>query len=172
MSTRTLLLSAWYLPVRVLRWQDAAKMIYLGSVDVIAEYAEELRSPSIVWKMPAVVRLRRDVRTPDRSIRFSRLNVFRRDRFTCQYCGKSFRHSELTCDHIVPRSRGGRTSFENIVAACTPCNARKADQTCDQSGMFPLTEPRHPKILPPLPRVMESRCWPPEWQPFLTPSGA
>jgi 5-methylcytosine-specific restriction endonuclease McrA len=123
-----------------LHWQDAAKMIYENTVDVIAEYDEELRSPSTVWKMPAVVRLRRNVGDRKRGVKFSRMNVYQRDNFICQYCGKKFRWSELTYDHLVPRSRGGRTNFLNIVTACKPCNAKKANLTCeapsDLRGLF------------------------------------
>ena len=73
MSTRTLLLTAWYFPSRILHWQDAVKMIYEGTVDVLAEYEEDLRSPSVTWKMPAVVRLRRNVGSHKKGVRFSRM---------------------------------------------------------------------------------------------------
>ncbi|MBN1612633.1 MAG: HNH endonuclease [Polyangiaceae bacterium] len=169
MSTRTLLLTAWYFPVRVLQWQDAVKMIYEGTVDVLAEYDEVLRSPSTTWMMPAVVRLRRSVGRHRRGLKFSRMNVFLRDRFRCQYCGQQFRWGELTFDHLVPRSRGGRTEFRNIVTACRPCNTRKANRTCDEAGMFPLMLPRQPDSLPlGLPVLLGAI--PSEWAPFVPSS--
>ena len=166
MSTRTLLLTAWYFPIRVLQWQDAIKMIYEGTVDVLAEYDEVLRSPSTTWMMPAVVRLRRSVKRNRSGLKFSRMNVFVRDRFRCQYCGQRFRWGELTFDHLVPRSRGGRTEFRNIVSACKPCNTRKANRTCDEAGMFPLESPRQPDSLPlGLPLLLGAI--PTEWAPFV-----
>jgi 5-methylcytosine-specific restriction endonuclease McrA len=156
----------------VLHWQDAVKMIYEGTVDVIAEYDEELRSPSTTWKMPAVVRLRRTVGDRKRGVKFSRMNVYQRDNFSCQYCGKKFRWNELTYDHLVPRSRGGRTNFLNIVTACKPCNARKGNLTCDNAGMFPLREPTHPKTLPLVSPVVYSGAIPEEWEPYLAPYAA
>jgi 5-methylcytosine-specific restriction endonuclease McrA len=171
MSTRTLLLTAWYFPIRVLQWQDAVKMIYEGTVDVLAEYDEVLRSPSTTWMMPAVVRLRRSVGRHRHGLKFSRMNVFLRDRFRCQYCGQPFRWGELTFDHLVPRSRGGRTEFRNIVTACKPCNTRKANRTCDEAGMFPLNVPRQPDSLPlGLPVLLGAI--PSEWAPFVPSAGA
>jgi 5-methylcytosine-specific restriction endonuclease McrA len=172
MSTRTLLLTAWYFPVRVLRWEDAVKMIYENTVDVVAEYDEDLRSPSVTWKMPAVVRLRRNVGDRKRAVKFSRMNVYQRDHFTCQYCAKKFRWGELTYDHLVPRSRGGRTNFLNIVTACKPCNAQKGNLTCDEAGMFPITEPAQPKSLPLASPWVYGGSVPEEWEPYLAPYAA
>jgi len=167
MSTKTLLLTAWYFPIRVLAWQDAVKMIYESTVDVLAEYDEDLRSPSVTWKMPAVVRLRRNVHRHKQAVRFSRLNVYQRDKFTCQYCGGVFGWGQLTYDHVVPRSRGGRTTFQNIVTACKPCNLRKGNHTCDQVGMFPMHTPVQPQALPlPNPLVHIGKV-PVEWEPYL-----
>src|SRR5690606_31099796 len=119
-SKRVLLLTPWYFPIRVLRWQDAVKMKYEGTVDVVAEYAEEVRSPSVTWKLPAVVRLRRMAPSNKRGVKFSRVNVYQRDGYRCQYCGKKFPARELSYDHVVPRAAGGRTVWENIVTACKP----------------------------------------------------
>jgi 5-methylcytosine-specific restriction endonuclease McrA len=162
------LLNVWYFPLRVLTWQDAVKMIYEGTVDVLAEYDEVIRSPSTSWMMPAVVRLRRNVNRRQQGVKFSRMNVYQRDRFTCQYCGQRFGWGELTYDHLWPRSRGGRTEFSNIVTACKPCNARKGHRTCDEAGMFPLYPPRQPAALPLAPPIVDGRS-PDEWEPFLGP---
>ena len=118
MHTRTLLLSPWYIPLKVLRWQDAVKMRYEGTADVLAEYEDEIASPSVVWKMPAVMRLRRMPMPRKRGLRFSRLNVYQRDGFRCQYCGGKFPVASLSYDHVVPRSAGGSTTWTNIVTAC------------------------------------------------------
>ena len=166
-STRTLLLSSWYLPIRVLKWQDAVKLVYLNNVDVLAEYSEEIRSPSVTWKMPAVVRQKRPAPNRAAAVRFSRTNVYLRDAYTCQYCSGRFAERDLTFDHVVPRSRGGRKTFTNIVTACRPCNARKGSRTCDQAGMFPVREPRHPKALPLGATLAAAYGAPAEWEPYL-----
>jgi 5-methylcytosine-specific restriction endonuclease McrA len=75
---------------------------------------------------------------------FTRFNVFLRDRFCCQYCGQAHPTNMLTFDHLVPRSRGGFTTWENVVAACTVCNLAKGDRLCDECGMFPKRRPRQP----------------------------
>jgi 5-methylcytosine-specific restriction endonuclease McrA len=167
MSKKALLLSSWYLPMRVLGWQDAVKLVYVGSVDVLAEYDEEIRSPSTTWKMPAVLRQRRAVPPRALGVKFSRTNVYLRDKYTCQYCFHRLPEKELTFDHVVPRSRGGRKTFTNIVTACRPCNARKGHRTCDEAGMFPRREPFHPKALP-LARTLAAEYGAPaEWVPYL-----
>jgi 5-methylcytosine-specific restriction endonuclease McrA len=170
MSARTLLLTAWYFPIRVLRWEDAVKMVYEGSVDVVAEYDEEVRSPSVTWKMPAVIRLRRNIGRYKRGVKFSRANVYVRDDFTCQYCRRKFSWQELTYDHVVPRSRGGQTNFLNVVTACKPCNSRKANYSCDELGMFPLRAPYVPKQLALTHTLTRVGDVPAEWQPFLAPT--
>ena len=151
MHTRTLLLSPWYMPIKVLRWQDAVKMRYEHTADVVVEYDDEISSPSITWKVPAVMRLRRMPKAKTRGIKFSRLNVFQRDGYRCQYCGNQFPMAMLTYDHVVPRSAGGPTNWTNIVTACggpKGCNSRKANKSCDDAGMWPLTSPRVPRSLP------------------------
>ena len=101
MTTRTLLLTPWYIPIQVLHWQDAIKMVYEKTVDVVVEYDEDVRSPSVTWKMPAVVRLRKLKRDRTQgSVKFSRVNVYARDGYRCQYCGERFHETELSYDHV------------------------------------------------------------------------
>ena len=167
MHTRTLLLNPYYLPIRVLRWQDAVKMRYEGTAEVVAEYDDEIASPSVTWKMPAVMRLKKMPRPRARGVRFSRLNVYQRDDFRCQYCGSACAANALTYDHVVPRSAGGRTEWKNIVAACKPCNARKANKSCDDAGMWPLRPPVIPRALPHLGPRIDVSSMPPEWSGFV-----
>jgi 5-methylcytosine-specific restriction endonuclease McrA len=98
MSKRVLLLTPWYFPTKILRWQDAVKMVYEETVDVVAEYDEEIRSPSVTWKVPAVVRLRRMAPSSKRAVKFSRRNVYQRDGYRCQYCGEKKHASDLSYD--------------------------------------------------------------------------
>jgi 5-methylcytosine-specific restriction endonuclease McrA len=166
MEHRTLLLSPWYFPLKVIPWEAAVKMKYEGTVDVVVEYGEEVRSPSVTWLVPAVVRLRKLERKVVRGVKYSRVAVYQRDGFRCQYCGGRFPFRELTRDHVVPRAHGGRTTWENTVAACLPCNQQKADRTCDDAGMWPLTRPRRPAVTHALTPPALERDIPPEWQGF------
>jgi 5-methylcytosine-specific restriction endonuclease McrA len=165
MHTRTLLLTPWYFPIRILRWQDAVKMKYEETVDVVVEYEDVIRSPSVTWHVPAVVRLRRLAKRCGGGVRFGRRNVYLRDDYRCQYCGAKKPAGELSFDHVVPRSAGGRTTWENIVTACRPCNTRKEAQTCDEAGMWPLRVPRRPATLPVAPPLFDREV-PREWHAF------
>lgn len=166
--TRTLLLTPWYFPLQVLRWEDAIKMMYEGTADVVVSYDEDVRSPSVTWKMPAVLRLRKlDRHRMKNGVKFSRQNVYARDDFRCQYCGLKFVARELSYDHVVPKSAGGRRTWTNIVTACKPCNLRKADRTCDDAGMWPLRLPVQPASLPLLGPSIDRETAPDEWQDYL-----
>lgn len=167
MEARTLLLTAWYFPIKILRWEDAVKMIYEQLVDTVAEYDETISSPSVTWQLPAVVRLRKNTRKTKLGVKFSRVNVYTRDKFTCQYCRKKCPMRALSYDHVVPRSAGGKTVWENIVTACKTCNSIKDNKTCDNAGMWPLHAPRRPKTLPMTSPVIDIDQAPEEWRPFL-----
>ena len=167
MHTKTLLLSPYYFPIKILRWEDAVKMRYEGTVEVVAEYEDEVSSPSVTWKMPAVVRLRKMPSTRKRGIKFSRLNVYQRDGYRCQYCGSKFAVASLSYDHVVPRSAGGRTDWGNIVTACKPCNTRKANHSCDDAGMWPLRAPERPRSLPLSSPLIDPATAPEEWLGFV-----
>jgi 5-methylcytosine-specific restriction endonuclease McrA len=168
MTTRTLLLTPWYIPIQILHWQDAIKMIYEETVDVVATYDEEVRSPSVTWMMPAVVRLRKLKRSrAQTSIKFSRGNVYARDGHRCQYCGQSFDEADLSYDHVVPRYAGGRRNWTNIVTACKPCNSRKGSRSCDEAGMWPLRDPFAPSSLPLHGPRIDMSTAPDEWQDYL-----
>jgi 5-methylcytosine-specific restriction endonuclease McrA len=168
MSTkRTLLLTSWFFPHKVVRWEDAITMLYLGKADSVVDYRERVSSPSVTLPMPAVIRLRRNFGKVKRGVKFSRINVFARDGFRCQYCGAKLAMSKLTFDHVFPRSHGGRTEWCNIVTACRPCNGKKRNRTPDESGMFPMSQPVQPKSLPLIgPRIDAERA-PAEWRDYL-----
>jgi 5-methylcytosine-specific restriction endonuclease McrA len=115
-----------YRPLRIEHWQRAIADWVLGKVEIV-EYSRDrtIKGVGRELPMPAVVRLLRRFRRDRLRIRFSRLNVYARDRFSCAYCGLRFASEDLTFDHVLPRSRGGKTTWENIVAACIPCNGEK-----------------------------------------------
>lgn len=129
-----------YYPLSLWSWQDAVKAVFLDRVNVIAEYDDSVRSASFAMRLPSVVALREFVRQ-ERWPAFTRFNVFLRDGFRCAYCGIS---DELTFDHVIPRSKGGRTSWENIVAACSPCNLRKGGRLTSEAKMHPQVRPHRP----------------------------
>ena len=112
-----------YYPLSLWAWQDSIKAVFLDRVNIVSNYDKTVRSPSFEMRLPSVVSLRSYVR-PSRHPAFTRFNVFLRDRFSCQYCGS---REDLTFDHLVPRSKGGTTTWKNVVAACSNCNLRKGD---------------------------------------------
>ena len=131
-----------YYPLSLWPWQEAIKAVFLDRVSIIAEYDEEVRSQRQAFRIPSVVVLKDFVR-PQKRVAFTRFNLFLRDEFCCQYCGAK---GDLTFDHVVPRSRGGISSWENVVAACSPCNLRKGSLTTQQAHMFPTQHPYQPTV--------------------------
>lgn len=131
-----------YYPLSLWSWQDAVKAVFLDRVTILAEYDRAVRSPTYSMRLPSVVCLKSYVK-PARHPAFTRFNVFLRDRFQCQYCGSPH---ELTFDHVIPRSRGGLTTWENVVAACSPCNLKKGGLMPKSAGMFPHQKPYQPSV--------------------------
>ncbi|MBU2962670.1 HNH endonuclease [Citreicella sp. C3M06] len=129
-----------YYPLSLWPWQEAVKAAFLDRVDIIAEYDEIVRSPSMTLKIPSVVVLK-DYVKPRKRVAFTRFNLFLRDEFRCQYCGSK---GDLTFDHVVPRASGGITSWENVVAACAPCNLRKGSKSLRRANMSLRKPPRQP----------------------------
>ena len=132
-----------YFPLSLWSWQDAVKAVFLDRVNIVSEYDHEVPSPTFTMRLPSVIALKEYIPMSRRPA-FTRFNVFLRDRFDCQYCGVNFPAHELTFDHVVPRSRGGRTSWENVVTACSCCNLRKANKMPREADMFPRLVPHQP----------------------------
>lgn len=147
---RSLLLNASYEPLRVITWQKAIVMLVKGKVEVVASYERDIRGVSISIRLPAVLRLRRRVRVSPRFHRvpFSRQNIYLRDKYRCQYCARRFVASELTFDHVVPASQGGRKDWENIVTCCIQCNRQKGGKTPEEAGLSLIRRPQRPSYLP------------------------
>jgi 5-methylcytosine-specific restriction endonuclease McrA len=131
-----------YYPLSLWCWQDAIKAVFLDRVNIVSQYNRTVRSPSFEMKLPSVVSLKTYIK-PSRHPAFTRFNVFLRDRFICQYCGA---REELTFDHLVPRSKGGITTWENVVAACSCCNLRKGDRLAREAHMWPARHPYRPTV--------------------------
>lgn len=116
-----------------------------------SDYAK-LHSPSMTIALPEIVVLTKYDRLPQRDVKYSRENVFMRDKFKCQYCGGKFTYRELTIDHVVPKSLGGRSIWSNVVACCKPCNGTKADRRPEECGMKLIHKPVPPRWFNPLMR--------------------
>jgi 5-methylcytosine-specific restriction endonuclease McrA len=162
----TLLLNSSFEPIKVISWQKAVTLLFLGKVEILDSYSQDIRSVSVAIKMPAVVRLLRYVKLNRRRPPLSKLNLLARDGFKCQYCTKSLSHAESTMDHVHPRSQGGITSWANVVTACNPCNRKKGGRTPLQARMPLMQEPFEPEWLP----VLSMRFYhnvPRSWLVFL-----
>lgn len=168
--SRTLLLTPWMSPHKVISWEMAVRLQYTNKVDVLETYDEEISSPSVTWRVPAVVRLRKPMSTMKRGVKFSRVNVFTRDGFRCQYCGLKKGMLELNYDHVLPRIQGGKTNWTNIVTSCYPCNDHKGSRTPAQAGMKLLKVPVKPAKLPQSYLTLDRRSMPEVWAPYCSTS--
>lgn len=162
-----LVLDQSYRPVEVVPWHRAVSLWFEGKAEIIEEYDREVRSAYLVIKAPAVIRLVRKFRRDDKAVRFSRINVYARDGYACQYCGERCSMADLTYDHVVPRAQGGKTVWANIVSACSTCNGNKRNRTPEQAGMRLLKRPVQPTTPPAVMiRISRDRA-PAQWQSYL-----
>ena len=129
-----------YYPLSIWSWQDSVKSVFLDKVIIVNNYDRIIRSPSFNMKLPSVIALKSFVR-PQSNPNFTRFNVFLRDKFLCQYCGSG---DELTFDHLLPRSKGGTTNWDNVVTACSSCNVQKGGRLLNNSGMILNQKPYQP----------------------------
>jgi len=166
---QTLLLNATYEPLKVVHWQKAVTLLCQGKVEVISVYDREVRSVSLSFKLPSVIRLLRYISIKRRFdyVPFSRANIYSRDDFTCQYCGEAFPPGELTFDHVVPVAQGGRKDWENIVTCCIGCNRRKGGRTPEEAGMRLVRLPRRPAKAPAIRITIGLRNAPESWRDYL-----
>jgi 5-methylcytosine-specific restriction endonuclease McrA len=160
-----LFLDQAYRPLRIENWQRAISDLFLGKVEVVEHSRDRLiQGVNRTYPMPAVVRVLRSFKRDRIRIKFSRLNVYARDGFACQYCGQTAKTEDLTFDHVLPRSRGGLTTWTNIATCCFECNMEKGDRTPGEAGMPLLRAPKKPAHLPSVQvRGMGDRPMPPEW---------
>jgi 5-methylcytosine-specific restriction endonuclease McrA len=149
-----LLLNASYVPLGTVTIRDAVDLLMRGVVDAVDGVVARLRTPSTVFEVPSVVRLRYYVNVPHRTATWSRRAVLRRDDYTCIYCGvtvgdrhrgKVLSRADFTVEHLIPSSRGGDSTWSNTACACYWCNHRKADRTPHEAGMRLRWEPKRPR---------------------------
>lgn len=183
LSSSVLVLNRSYLPIHVTSVRRAFTLIYQGiarAVDeqyqtfdfeswqtlAVARDEESIGTPGGRMRIPRVIVLLSFDRVPKRHVRFSRINIFARDGFICQYCGVHPQRSELNLDHVVPRALGGRSTWENVVCSCVDCNRRKGGRTPGQAGLRLKRVPVRPRWTP-LMNLMLSSVRYREWRPFL-----
>lgn len=142
MNANVLVLNQDYQPLSVCSVQRSMKLLFLEKAELLHDDPErELRTTRRSYSYPSVIRLRNYIRIPYAKIVLSRRNVMRRDQFTCQYCGK---RSDLTIDHVIPKSRGGKDTWENLTTACDKCNVKKGNRTPKEAQMLLETKPYRP----------------------------
>ncbi len=157
-----------YYPLSLWSWQDAVKAVCSDKVSVLSTYEHVIHSPNFELQLPSVIALK-DFVTAQKAPAFTRFNVFLRDRFSCQYCSQRLPTPQLTFDHVIPRSRGGRTSWGNVVAACSRCNLKKGNRLPTECYMQPR---RTPAVPSPHQLQENGRAFPPNylhnsWRDFL-----
>lgn len=165
-----LVLNASFEPLIIVHWQKAMQMLFQGKVEVVEEYDREIRTISMKIKMPSVLRLLKYIPLTRKKhiVRFSRANVFVRDAFTCQYCGRKRPRNELTLDHVVPAVQKGKKTWENIVTACIQCNQRKGGRTPAEAGMGLINKPMRPEWLPTFTIRYSLKSAPDRWKLYLS----
>lgn len=171
-DAQVLMLTNDYAPLKVISWQRAMELLTLGKIEVIEEYDHEIRSAYLVVKVPAVVRLLKRFRRHKKPVKFSRVNIYGRDNYTCQYCNEKMSIHELTYDHVVPRSQGGRTEWTNIVSACSDCNSKKAGRTPEQAKMKLRKKPVQPVDMPAMFIQISRKSVPDAWRDYLYWTGS
>jgi len=164
-----LVLNYSFEPLQFTNARRAVTLLLSGKAEPVEDSPRVIRSPSRVFALPAVIRLAVYIRRPFlERVAFNKKNILRRDGYTCQYCNR--RGERLTVDHVVPRSRGGETTWTNVVAACLRCNLKKGNHLPEEVGMRLLREPVHPKFVfstqllrhPHAPSLLDS------WRKYLT----
>ena len=188
LNTNVLVLNRLYQPIHVTTVRRAFTLLYAGVARAIdaqyrlfdfqswSELSAELAAESVGavgrrLRVPRVIVLTAYERLPKTRVRFSRLNIYARDHNTCQYCGKTLPRAELNLDHVIPRSRGGVTTWENVVCSCVPCNLSKGGRTPLEAGMRLMRVPVRPRWTPIL-KGLPGRATYREWLPFLTVADA
>lgn len=164
LKTQVLLLNQNYEPLTVLRARRALMLLLLGKVDLIEhERGRWIRSISMNYQLPSVIRLRYFVRIKRKEISLTKKNIIKRDNRQCQYCGK--KTGMMTTDHIIPKAQGGGDTWENLVCACLECNNRKGNQDLKSVGIKLLRKPKKPNYFTFVLNELESPSS--KWRPFL-----
>ena len=159
-----LVLNQNYEPLNICRARRAVVLVYRGKAEMLEDGAGFIHSVGQIFSVPSVIRLAYMIKRPRPERKLTRLEVFNRDQYICQYCGKESR--QLTLDHVIPRYRGGEHTWKNVVSACIPCNRHKAGRTPEQAGMRLVRRPSPPRDKLPfyIPLQLKSQL---QWQKYL-----
>tara|TARA_B100000427_G_C15257527_1_gene485052 strand:+ start:153 stop:674 length:522 start_codon:yes stop_codon:yes gene_type:complete len=144
-GAKTLKLDISYRPIEIVDAVEALVLCIIGKANAIETYAQEVRTVSESFSLPAVIVLNRYVKFRFHSVACKRQNILWRDDNQCQYCAKRYDAEKMTIDHILPKSKGGKNTWENLVAACKKCNQRKGNRTPTEANMCLIKPPRAPK---------------------------
>lgn len=145
MSGKVLVLNQDYSPLTVCTVQRAFLLVFLEKAELLeADHKEELHTVSTTYPMPAVIKIKNYIQVPYRGVVLTRQNIFKRDHGLCQYCGTD---NDLTLDHLVPRSKGGKSTWNNLVTACKACNAKKGNHTLEEAGLVLKRPPFKPSYI-------------------------
>ena len=158
-----LVLNLNYVPINVCSVRRAIVLVGKGKAELLQNHRGQIHTVSRVFDIPSIIRLAFLIKRPFAPRKLSKREVFLRDRFTCQYCEK--KTQDLTLDHVVPRRQGGKHSWENVVAACTTCNLRKAGRTPEEANMRLIRLPRAPQPDPY--RILKNLSILEEWRPYI-----
>jgi 5-methylcytosine-specific restriction endonuclease McrA len=184
LNTKVLVLNRSYLPIHVTSVKRAFALLYQGVARAVDEQyrtfdfdswrdlAAEIHHERVgvvggFVRVPRVLLLTAYERVPKRHVRFSRFNIYARDNNTCQYCSRRLPRTDLNLDHVIPRSRGGTSTWENVVCSCHNCNRRKGGRTPEEAGMLLIRRPQRPQWTPFSSDLFSLRRYR-EWMPFLT----
>ena len=163
----TLVLTQGYEVSGIVPWFQAITLWFQNKVEILESYDQDIHSAHMTMKVPAVVRILGKIKRHRKPLKFSRVNVYTRDNFECQFCGTCGAMDDLTYDHVVPRSQGGKTAWDNIVSSCSECNSRKGGRTPAQAGMKLRKKPVQPVALPAVSILAGRRNVPPQWSNYL-----
>ena len=184
LNTKVLILNRSYLPIHVTSVRRAFSLLYQGLAQAVneqyqtfdfnswSELSAAVHGDSIglvnrAIRVPRVILLVGYDRVPKRQVRFSRFNIYSRDRCVCQYCGRRLPRHELNLDHVIPRSQGGTSTWENVVCSCHECNREKGGRTPQEAGVALLRKPYKPKWTPFMLETFNPARYR-EWIPFLS----
>ena len=163
LASPVLVLNLNYVPINVSTARRAIILLGKGKAELLENHRGQVRTVSTVVEVPSIIRLEYLVKRPFAPRKLSKKEIFLRDKYTCQYCGTQ--SQQLTLDHVVPRRQKGAHTWENVVAACSKCNLRKAGFTPEEAKMKLFREPRAPQPNPY--RMLQNRVILDEWRPYL-----
>lgn len=167
MDSQVLVLDVGFQPMGLCTWMRAVTLLYEKKVEVLETFDTWLHSAKTQIRMPSVIRFLKNVIKKTRKVKFSRENIYSRDKGKCQYCNINIKanSNEFTLDHVIPKAQGGKTCYENVVVCCIECNREKACRTPEQAGLILKNKPIRPKTLF---RVFNwKHHFPQSWQSYL-----